>query len=102
MPIKPKYNHGDAILFPHCWGETYSDKNYFKYGEVLCGFILQIEYVKAKDIFLYHVGYANAEYPYVPHYKTLGEHMIFNIDEYDQCYDKVLELTGEKDNEYPL
>ena len=91
-----EFNLGQAVYYCHCYGESYGDKPY-RWGRVRLGFITNKEYVEARDLYTYTVGTLDKYNPLLTNYKTLGPHLIFNYDDYEEALAKTKELCEEVD-----
>lgn len=86
---------GQAVLFPNVYGDTYSKKYSYRYGQVMAGFITDIEYIEARDSYLYTIGIISPEFPTNVYYKTVGMHRIFDINDREGCLEEVKKLAEE-------
>ena len=93
-----KFNVGDAVLFPNVYGETYSEKYSYRYGNVMAGFVTEIEYIEARKLYLYTIGTINPMDNTKVVYRTLGEHRLYAIDDYENCFAEVKRLAQKVEN----
>jgi hypothetical protein len=91
-----EFNLGQPVYFCHCYGEGSKDKTY-RWGYVKLGFITSKEYIEARDSYLYIVGTLDQYNPLIVNYKTLGTHLIFDYNNYEEALVKVKELCEEVD-----
>jgi hypothetical protein len=91
-----EFNLGQPVYFCHCYGEGYRDKTY-RWGRVKLGFIVDKTYVEARDLYLYVVGTLDKTNPLMVNYKSLGSHLIFDYNSYEEAVTKVKELCEEVD-----
>ena len=75
-----EFDLGQPVLY--CLGYGESTKNMYRWGSVEAGFIISKEYIEARNLYLYTIGTIKDKRP---HYKKLGAHYIFNIDEYESA-----------------
>lgn len=84
-----KFNVGDAVLFPNLYGETYSTDYSYRYGSVTAGFVTHIEYIEARNSYLYTIGMINPISNKNVVYRTIGEHHVYDINDYESCLAEV-------------
>ena len=86
-----KFNIGDAVLFVNGYGgDNYSTKMY-RWGYLALGFVTQIEYIHDKKP-IYVLGTESPVEKLHPVYRTLGEHLLFKVDEKIDAVAKLMEL----------
>ena len=92
------FNLGTPVYFCHCYGEGYSGKTY-RWGEVKLGFIVDKTYVEARDLYLYVVGTIDKYNSLKVNYKSLGAHLIFDYESYEEALAKTKELCEGVEND---
>jgi hypothetical protein len=93
-----EFNLGQPVYFCHCYGEGYGNKTY-RWGEIKLGFITNKEYVEARDLYIYTVGTLDKYNPLMYNSKVLGQHLIFEYNNYDGAITKAKELCEGVDND---
>ena len=76
MTETKRFKLGQPVFYCNCYG-TDSQVKTFRYGSVEAGFIMEEEYIEARDSYLYTVGTLSAEDRMKVHTKLLGPHMSF-------------------------
>lgn len=97
--MESKYKLGQAVLFINDYGMTYNKNYVYKWGEVLIGFVSKIEFIEARNSYIYTVGTVSSMDSEKPMYRILGEHYIFELDQEDIAVLKMKEFCEEPDSE---
>ncbi len=97
--MESKYKLGQAVLFINGYGMTYNKNYIYRYGQVVLGFISNIEFIEARSNYMYTVGTVSPMSDKKPMYRILGEHFIFDLDQEDAAVLKMKEFCEEPDDE---
>ena len=94
------FKPGQPVFYCDCFGHETSTKT-FRWGKVMAGFIMEAEYIKARDQYLYTVGTFGTDDRTKVHTKILGQHMVFEHSPagYFKAMAQVEELCEEVDDE---
>ena len=89
---------GDSILFIYGYGvpKNFNEKIY-KYGQVVAGFITDIEYVEARNSYLYSVGTLSFTDRCKIMTKIIGPHLIFDLNNLAEAELKLMTICEEPD-----
>ena len=89
---------GEPILFIYGYGvpKNFNEKIY-KYGQVVAGFITDIEYVEARDSYLYSVGTLSFTDRCKIMTKIIGPHLIFDLNNLAEAELKLMTICEEPD-----
>lgn len=100
MTETKRFKLGQPVFYCNCYG-TESQVKTFRYGSVKAGFIMEEEYIKARDSYLYTVGTFSAEDHMKVYTKLLGPHMIFEYSPagYFKAMTQVEDFCEEVDDE---
>lgn len=100
MTETKRFKLGQPVFYCNCYGPDSQVKT-FRYGSVDVGFIMEEEYIEARDSYLYTIGRVSAEDRKKVYTKLLGPHMIFEYSPagYFKAMAQVEELCEEVDDE---
>ena len=98
-----KFNLGQPVFYCDCFGHETRTKT-FRYGTVRTGFIMEAEYIEARDQYLYTIGtlgILDGLDKHKVYNKLLGQHMVFEHSPagYFKAMTQVEELCEEVDDE---
>jgi hypothetical protein len=93
------FKPGQPVFYCDCFGPDTQVKT-FRYGTVRAGFIMEAEYIEARDQYLYTVGRLDNNKNKV-YTKILGQHMVFDHSPagYFKAITQVEELCEEVEDE---
>ena len=94
------FKPGQPVFYCNCYG-PYTQVKTFIYGSVKAGFIMEVEYIEARDQYLYTIGTLNEEDNKKVYTKIIGQHMVFehSLAGYFKAMVLVEELCEEVDDE---
>lgn len=95
-----RFKLGQPVFYCNCYGSD-SQVKAFRYGSVEAGFIVEEEYIEARNSYLYTIGTVAAEDRKKVYTKLLGPHMIFEHSPagYLKAITQIEELCEEVDDE---
>ena len=89
---------GESILFINGYGIPIDEEHYnFRYGYVSAGFITDMEYIEARNSYLYTVSTVSPFDRYKTLIKILGSHLIFDLNAVAEAELKLSEICEEPD-----
>lgn len=86
---------GQTVLFCNGWGDTYEPSKIYRWGDVRAGFITDIEYMGPRNGNLYTVSTVSDFDKTKVCRRLLGEHLVFEIDEYDAAFNMLQSVCVE-------
>ena len=100
MAETKRFKLGQPVFYCNCYGPDSQVKT-FRCGSVEAGFIMEEEYIEARNSYLYTIGSMSAEDRKKVYTTLLGQHMIFEHSPagYFKAMTKVEELCEEVDDE---
>ena len=88
----------ESVLFVNGYGVPTDEEHYTcRYGYVSAGFITDVEYVEARNTYLYTVGTVSPFDRYKILTKILGSHLIFDLNAAAEAELKLSEICEEPD-----
>lgn len=89
---------GESVLFINGYGVPTDEEHYnCRYGYVSAGFITDMEYIEARNLYLYTVSTVSPFDRYKTLTKILGPHLIFDLNAIAEAELKLSEICEEPD-----